>query len=50
MTVHVVVEHGLDLAEVAATIRSRTAYEVGRQTGLHVASVDVDIVDVRASA
>jgi uncharacterized alkaline shock family protein YloU len=50
VTVHVVVEHGLNLAEVAATIRSRTAYEVSRQTGLDVASVDVDIVDVHTSA
>ena len=31
---HVVVEYGLNLAEVAATIRSRVAYEVERLTGL----------------
>ena len=31
---HVVVEHGLNLAEVAATIRSQVAYEVTRLTGL----------------
>ncbi len=46
--VHVVVEHGLNLAEVAAAIRSRIAYEVGRSTGLAVASVDVHIGAVRA--
>ena len=32
---HVVVEYGLNLAEVAATVRNRVAYEVERQTGLH---------------
>jgi uncharacterized alkaline shock family protein YloU len=47
---HVVVEHGLNLAEVAATVRSRVAYEVTRLTGLTVADVDVHIEDVRRSA
>jgi uncharacterized alkaline shock family protein YloU len=46
----VVVEYGLNLAEVAATVRSRVAYEVERLTGLDVAAVDVNIKDVRASA
>ncbi len=46
---HVVVEYGLNLAEVAATVRNRVAYEVERQTGLHVASVEVRIEDVRRS-
>ena len=46
---HVVVEHGLNLAEVAATVRNRVAYEVERQTGLSVASVEVRIEDVRRS-
>ena len=36
---HVVVEYGLNLAEVAATIRSRVAYEVERLTGLRVGAV-----------
>jgi uncharacterized alkaline shock family protein YloU len=44
---HVVVEHGLNLAEVAATIRSQVGYEVERLTGLRVATVDVHIDDVR---
>ena len=47
---YVVVEYGLNLAEVAATIRSRVAYEVERLTGLGVSSVDVRIDDVRRSA
>jgi uncharacterized alkaline shock family protein YloU len=46
----VVVEYGLNLAEVAATVRSRVAYEVERLTGLGVASVEVHIKDVRRSA
>jgi len=46
----VVVEHGLNLAEVAATVRSHVAYEVKRLTGLDVAAVDVRIGDVRRSA
>ena len=40
---HVVVEHGLNLAEVAATVRSQVAYEVERLTGLRVAAVEVVI-------
>jgi uncharacterized alkaline shock family protein YloU len=47
---HVVVEHGLNLAEVAATVRSRVAYEVERLAGLPVAAVEVHIEDVRRSA
>ena len=47
---HVVVEYGLNLAEVAATIRSQVAYEVERLTGLTVAAVEVHIEDVRRGA
>jgi len=47
---HVVVEHGLNLAEVAATVRSQVAYEVTRLTGFEVAAVEVVIQRVRASA
>jgi len=47
--VHVVVEHGLNLAEVAATVRSQVAYEVERLTGLGVAGVEVVIQRVRES-
>jgi uncharacterized alkaline shock family protein YloU len=48
--VHVVVEYGLNLAEVGATLRSRIAYEVQRLTGLEVSAVEVHIEDVRRSA
>ena len=47
---HIVVEHGLNLAEVGATVRSRVAYEVERLTGLTVAAIEVHIDDVRQSA
>jgi uncharacterized alkaline shock family protein YloU len=46
---HVVVEYGLNLAEVASTVRTRVAYEVERQTGLTVTAVEVRIEDVRRS-
>ena len=49
LALHVVVEYGLNLAEVAATVRSRVAYEVERLTGLPVESVEVHIQDVRRS-
>jgi uncharacterized alkaline shock family protein YloU len=44
---HVVVEYGLNLAEVASTIRNRVSYEVERMTGLPVRAVEVHIEDVR---
>jgi uncharacterized alkaline shock family protein YloU len=47
---HVVVEYGLNLAEVGATVRSRVVYEVERLTRLPVAAVEVHIEDVRRSA
>ena len=47
---HVVVEYGLNLAEVASTVRTRVAYEVERQTGLPVSVVEVRIDDVRRSS
>ena len=50
LDLHVVVEYGLNLAEVSATVRSRVAYEVERLTGLTVAAVEVHIDDVRKSA
>jgi len=45
----VVVEYGLNLAEVASTLRNRVRYEVERLTGLRVAEVEVRIQDVRRS-
>ena len=50
VVLHVVVEHGLNLAEVAATIQSQVGYEVERLTGLTVAAVEVVIQSVRQSA
>ena len=49
LTLRVVVEHGLNLAEVASTVRSHVGYEVARLTGIRVALVDVHIADVRTS-
>ncbi len=48
LTLAVVIAHGLNLAEVAATVRSSVSYEVERVTGLKVASVEVRIDDVRS--
>jgi len=48
--VHVVVEYGLNLAEVASTVRNRIGYEVERLTGLAVRAVEVHIEDVRKTA
>ena len=47
---YVIMEYGLNLAEVAGTVRSQVAYEVERVTGLTVASVEVVVQDVRQSA
>ncbi len=47
---YVIVEYGLNLAEVASTVRSRVAYEVERMAGLRVAAVEVHIRDARRSA
>ena len=46
---HVVVEYGLNLAEVASTIRNRVGYEVERLTGLSVQTIEVHIEDVKRS-
>jgi uncharacterized alkaline shock family protein YloU len=47
---HVVVEYGLNLAEVASTIRNRVTYEVSRLTGLPVRAVEVHVDGVRRDA
>ena len=44
---HVVVEYGLNLAEVASSVGNRVAYEVERLTGLPVRAVEVHIDDVK---
>ena len=46
---HVVVEYGLNLAEVGNSIRARVQYELERMTQLPVAAVEVHIDDVRKS-
>src|SRR4029077_6063671 len=46
---HVVVEYGLNLAEVASSVRNRVGYEVARLTGLPVRAVEVHVDGVRAS-
>lgn len=43
-----VVEHGLRLAEVASTVRSRIEYELGRMVGLPIADLEVHIERVRS--
>ena len=45
----VVVEHGLRLAEVGAAVRARVLYELERQFGMPVASLEVHIDRVRKS-
>ena len=47
--VHVIVEYGLNLAEVAATVRSRLSYDLERIVGLPVAAVEVFVEDVRVT-
>jgi uncharacterized alkaline shock family protein YloU len=46
---HVVVEYGLNLAEVASSVRNRVAYEVERLTGLPVRAVEVHVDAVRTT-
>ena len=45
----IVVEHGLKLAEVASTVRSRVLYELERMVGVPVAALEVHIDRVRSS-
>jgi uncharacterized alkaline shock family protein YloU len=44
---YVVVEYGLNLAEVAATVRSRVKYTVEKLTGLPVGSLQIHIQGVK---
>lgn len=44
----VVVEHGLRLAEVASTVRSRIEYELDRMVGVPIADLEVHIERVRS--
>jgi uncharacterized alkaline shock family protein YloU len=45
----IVVEHGLKLAEVAATVRSRVQYELERMIGVPATTLEVHIDGVRSS-
>jgi uncharacterized alkaline shock family protein YloU len=47
IALYVILEYGLNLAEVAATMRQRVAYEVGRLTRLEVGDVEIHIQGVR---
>jgi uncharacterized alkaline shock family protein YloU len=47
LTLSIVIAYGLNLAEVAAAVRTRVSYEVERVTGLKVSQVEVRIDDVR---
>lgn len=46
LALHVVIAYGLNLSEVAATVRSSVSYEVERLAGLDVERVEVRIDDV----
>jgi uncharacterized alkaline shock family protein YloU len=47
LELHVVVDYGVNLAEVTSMVRSRVAYEVERHTGLPVRAVDVHVDSAR---
>ena len=47
LELHVVVDHGINLAEVTSMVQSRVTYEVERHTGLAVTSVDVHVDGAR---
>jgi uncharacterized alkaline shock family protein YloU len=46
---HVVIERGLNLAEVGAAVRARVVHDVERHTGLEVVEVEVHVDRVRQS-
>ena len=47
---YIVVGYGLNLAEVAATVRSRVKYNVEKLTGLQVGAVNIHVQGVRHSS
>ena len=47
LEVHVVVDYGVNLAEVTSMAQARIAYEVERHTGLDVKAVDVHVDSAR---
>jgi len=44
---HVVMERGVNVAQVTAILRDQVAYEIERATGLGVSEVDVRVEDLR---
>ena len=46
----VIVEYGLNLAEVASTVRSRVQYTVEKLTGLTVGAVQIHVQGVRRTS
>jgi uncharacterized alkaline shock family protein YloU len=44
---YVIMEHGLNLAEVADNVRSRVDYQLRRLTGIAATSIAIHIQDVR---
>jgi uncharacterized alkaline shock family protein YloU len=47
---YVIVEYGLNLAEVASTVRSRVQYTVEKLTGLTVGAVQIHVQGVRRTS
>jgi uncharacterized alkaline shock family protein YloU len=47
LELHVVVDYGINLAEVTSLVQSRVTYEVERHTGLDVKAVDVHVDSAR---
>jgi uncharacterized alkaline shock family protein YloU len=47
LELHVVVDYGVNLAEVTSMVQSRVTYEVERHTGLAVKAVDVHVDSAR---
>jgi uncharacterized alkaline shock family protein YloU len=46
----VIVEYGLNLAEVASTVRSRVQYTVEKLTGLTVGAIQIHVQGVRRTS
>jgi uncharacterized alkaline shock family protein YloU len=47
LELHVVMERGVNVAQVTATLREQVRYEVERSTGMQVAEVAVRVEDLR---
>ncbi len=49
LDLHVIVEYGLNLAEVTAGVRERVTYEVERMTGIPLVALEIHVDDARRS-